>query len=111
MIESVKIRLLLIASAALSVFLLGFYIKGKFEEAEQAAVLRQQIKAGIERQDRINQIARDTEAALLTERQKSAMLKQKWSALRGDKNRTVCTFDADTVGLLRTATSAGDAPR
>lgn len=104
-------KLGLVALAVVALFNLGSYVRGKFDEADQAQLLRKQIAATAEKQDRMNDVAKHAEAALLTERQKSAMLGKKLGAIRASQTRPVCNLDTDVLGLLRDATGSPHAPR
>lgn len=101
----------LIALAVVAAFGTGTYLKGKFEEAAQAKLLRAQIEATAKRQAEVEAVARAAEAALLTERQKSAMLSKKLGGIRASQTHSVCKLDPDVIGLLRDATARPDYPR
>lgn len=81
-----------------------WYVRGKFEKADQAEAMAEQIKLSRTAQQKIEQRAAQAEAALASERQLTASLNQKWSKLRVSKNHTDCQLDAGTVGLLKDAT-------
>ena len=102
----------LVAAAILLVFDAGYYVKGKFDEADQAEVLRDQIRADRTEQDRVAGVAKAAEADLLAQRQKLANLNKRWSAYRAQKDHTDCRLDPDAIGLLKDATSgASGLPR
>ncbi len=85
-------------------FVAGMWVKGKFEEAEQADLLRQQIAAQVKRQDDINAIAHRLEADLAKARQRSNNINRKWSVIRA-KNPSDCVLDDGRIRLLRDATT------
>lgn len=91
-------------------FLAGFWLKGVVAEAAQAEVLREQIKANREAQDKLNAVARAAEATLAAERQKAAELNRKWRKTRDAENRAVCALDDDTLGVLREAARPAGVP-
>lgn len=93
------------------VFVAGLWVKGKFEEAEQADILRQQIAAQVKRQDDINAASHRLEAELAKARKRSDNINRKWSVIRAE-NPFNCVLDDSRIGLLRDATSpAGKAGR
>ena len=100
----------LIALAVITVFDAGYFLKGKFEEANQAQLLREQIKTTREEQERVNGRATRAEKDLLLERQKYASLAKKWSVIRDAENHSVCLLDADTLSLLRDAAKPAGIP-
>lgn len=91
-------------------FLAGFWLKGVVAEAGQADVLREQIKASREAQEKLNGIATAAEAKLAAERQQAAELNRKWRKTREAENRAVCPLDDDTIGVLREATRPAGVP-
>lgn len=100
-----------IAAAVLGIFLGGYFVKGKIEEAEQADILRQQIKTQIERQDAMAATAEKTEAELVQARSLNAKLNRKWSEIRAQDPHS-CLLGDSRIGLLRDATGPlGEAPR
>lgn len=106
-----RIKIAALAATVLTVFLGGYFVKGKIEEAEQADLLRQQIRAQIERQDALTAIARRTEDELTRARAANANLNRRWNTLRAEKPDP-CLLDADRIGLLRDATAPlGEAAR
>lgn len=101
-----------VCAAGIWLSLAGYWMKGLVEEAGQAQVLREQIKANRDAQDKINAVARAAETQLAAERRKAAELNRKWKAIRETESHAVCTLDDDTLGLLRDATvPAGLLPR
>lgn len=105
------IRMGLLTLAVLSVFLGGYFVKGKIEEAEQADVLRQQIRAQVERQDKLAAKAEAVEAELAVLRQKQSTINRKWSELRAQEP-SPCLLGDSRIGLLRDATGpVGETPR
>ncbi len=90
--------------------LAGYWLKGVVAEAEQADVLRGQIKANREAQDRINAVAQAAETTLAAERQKAAELNRKWRKTRDAETRAVCALDDDTLGVLREAARPAGVP-
>lgn len=105
-------KLAAVCGAAIWLSLAGYWLKGVVEEAGQAEVLRGQIKANLEAQDKINTVARAAETQLASERRKAAELNRKWKVIRETESHAVCTLDDDTLGLLRDATGpAGVLPR
>jgi hypothetical protein len=106
-----RIKLLASAALALFVFLGGYYVKDKIDEAAQADLLRQQIKAQVERQDVLTDIARRTEKELAMIRAANSKLNRRWSSIRAEKPNPNL-LDADRIGLLRDATAPlGEAAR
>ncbi|MCE9562113.1 MAG: hypothetical protein K8U57_08665 [Planctomycetes bacterium] len=81
-----------------------WYIKGKFELADKAESLSEQIELTRVAQQKIDQRAVLAEAALATERQITASLNQKWSKARASKSHTDCSLPADALGVLKDAT-------
>lgn len=99
----VLLRMGLLALAVLSVFLGGYFVKGKIEEAEQADVLRQQIRAQVQRQDELAAKAEAVEAELANLRQKQSTINRKWNQLRAQES-SPCLLGDSRIGLLRDAT-------
>lgn len=100
--QSVWIRVGAVALAVLALLLIGGYVRGKFEEADQAQLLRQQIKDGIERQ-RTECRGQGNRGKIADHAQQYAVLNNKWGDIRAKKDRNVCQLDADTVSLLKAA--------
>ena len=94
-----------VAAVALALLLTGAYVQGKFEEAEQAEVLRTQIKDMTARLDKANTKAVEAEAEIQADRDALATLTRKWTRTRADKDRAPCQLDPDALGVLRGATA------
>jgi hypothetical protein len=106
-----RIKLLASAAVALFVFLGGYYVKDKIDEAAQADLLRQQIKAQVEQQDALTAKAAATEAERDAWRQRFGNLNRKWSVIRAQEPDT-CPLGDSRIGLLRDATAPlGEAAR
>lgn len=73
-------------------------IKGKLDHAAFVEAIH-------EKDEDIAAISQATEAQLLTERQKSAILAKKWSAARASTTHSYCKLDPDSVRLLKDASS------
>lgn len=100
-----------IVAAVIVIFNAGFFIKGKFEEAAQADILRQQIKAQAEKQDDMKAKAEAAEAMLAALRRNQSDINRKWNQIRA-QDPSLCLLGDSRVGLLREATSpAGEAAR
>lgn len=89
----------------------GLYLRGLYEEAGQADILRQQIKAAAERQDEQNAIAQAAEDRLRADRENLATLNRKWNAIRANKDRAPCQLDADALRMLRDADAPNNSAR
>jgi Tfp pilus assembly protein PilN len=103
------------AGAAVAVVVLifvgGYFVKGKIEEAEQADILRQQIKAQIERQDVFAAAAKRTEDELARIKAEKSKTNREWDKIRAEKPATHL-LDDRRIRLLRDATAPmGEAPR
>lgn len=81
-----------------------WHVKDKFDQAAQAEALKAQIEATAEKQKAVEAQAAEAEAALLTERKKTAILNQKWGAYRAT-NHTDCKLPDGAIGLLEDASS------
>ncbi|AWM37009.1 hypothetical protein GobsT_50940 [Gemmata obscuriglobus] len=101
----------LIALGVLALLLFGGWMKGIYDEAGQADILRQQIAATAERIDRQNALAKKAEAEMQADRLALATLNKKWTAIRAQKDRAVCQLDADAVRVLKDASAAHPAAR
>ena len=99
----------LIGLGVLALLLFGGWMKGIYDEAGQADLLRQQIKATAERIDTQNAVAKRAEAQMQADRTTIAALNKKWTAVRANKDRAVCQLNADAIRVLKDA-SSGDAP-
>jgi Tfp pilus assembly protein PilO len=100
-----------IVAAVIVIFNAGFFIKGKFEEAAQADILRQQIKAQAEKQDDMKAKAEAAEAVLSALRRNQSDINRKWNQIRA-QDPSLCLLGDSRVGLLREATGpAGEAAR
>lgn len=102
-------KLAVFAAVAVWLSLAGYWLKGVVEEAGQADLLRQQIKATAKRIGEQNAIAKQAEAELQADRAALATLNKKWTAIRAQKDRAACQLDADAVRVLRDA-APGHAP-
>lgn len=106
-----RIKALAVTAAFVLIFISGYFVKDKIDEAAQADLLRQQIKAQIERQDAMAATARATEAERDAWRQRFATLNRKWSEIRAQEPNS-CLLGDSRIGLLRDATAPlGEAPR
>lgn len=100
-----------IAAAVVVIFNAGFYVSEKFEEAAQADILRQQIKAQTEKQDSMAAKAEAAEAELSALRRNQSTINRKWNQIRA-KDPSLCLLGDSRVGLLRDATGpVGEASR
>ena len=92
------------AVAIIFLFNAGFSVKGKFDEAAQADILRDQIKAATAKNDQLQKIAVKTEAKEAADRQVISSLQQQWSADRAKKKSPDCPLSSDSLSLLGQAT-------
>jgi hypothetical protein len=107
---SIWYKMLIILTLLAAQDAIVWHVKDRFDTAAQAEVLAAQIKATAEKQKAAEVAAAATEAELLTERQKSAMLAKRWSATRASKTHTDCNLDPDTLGVLRDAAAPANLP-
>jgi hypothetical protein len=103
-VSQLWIRAGALLAAVVLVFVGGYFVKGKIEEAEQADILRQQIKAQIERQDVLAENAKRTEAELARIRAEKTNTDREWDKIRAEKPATHL-LDARRIRLLRDATA------
>lgn len=90
--------------AILAIFYGGYHVRGAFDQLAADKALQAQIKANKEAQDALNVKSAKVEADLAAERIKSSDLQKRWSKINVAKH-TVCKLSADTIGLLRDASS------
>lgn len=91
-----------------AVFYAGYHVRGAFDQIAADKALQAQIEANKQAQDALNAKSVKVEADLAAERAKSSDLQKRWSKINVTKH-TVCKLSADTIGLLRDASSNSDA--
>ena len=99
------VKLGAVVAAIVVVFVAGLWINATMEEADQADILRKQIRVQIERQDRNDATARRVELELAEQRKKTANLYRRWSAIR-ETPSNICPLTDSRIRLLKDATAA-----
>lgn len=97
------LRLWGILGGSLAAFLAVLYVVHIFELAGEAKTAKAELATTIEKMNAEHAAQEALEKKLQASREAYADLNKKWSRNRASKDHKYCTFDDDTIGLLKSA--------